>query len=72
MGLQSTRRRVVVVMFIGGVTFAEISALRFLSTQPEMNADFLITTTKVVNGSSFVAQFIPAVVQTCMTQAALR
>ena len=59
-------------MFIGGVTFAEIAALRFLSAQPKCDAEFLVTTTKVINGSTFVAQFIPAVVQTCMTQAALR
>lgn len=59
-------------MFIGGVTFAEIAALRFLSSQPECNAEFLIATTKVVNGSTFVSQFIPETVQTCMAQAALR
>lgn len=68
---QPRRRRVVVVMFIGGVTFAEIAALRFLSKQPECDAEFLIATTKVVNGNTFIAQFIPDAVRTCMLQAAL-
>ncbi|KAJ8969116.1 hypothetical protein NQ317_003994 [Molorchus minor] len=37
---------VVVVFFIGGCTFAEISALRFLSQQEESNVEFIIATTK--------------------------
>ena len=41
-------RRTVVVMFIGGVTYAEISALRFLSTRPDLDCDFVIATTKLM------------------------
>ncbi len=66
------RRRVVVVMFVGGITFAEVAALRFLSRQPSCDADFVIATTKVVNGNSFLSEFIPSSVQTCMAQAALQ
>ncbi len=59
-------------MFIGGITFAEVAALRFLSKQPSCNAEFVIATTKVINGNSFLSEFIPASVQACMAQAALQ
>ena len=45
-------------MFIGGVTFAEIAALRFLSAQAECDADFMVATTKIINGNTFLAQFM--------------
>ncbi|KAH8273232.1 hypothetical protein KR026_008042 [Drosophila bipectinata] len=46
--------RVVLVCFVGGCTFAEIAALRFLSAQEDNNVEFLIATTKVVNKNSFL------------------
>ena len=42
------------VLFIGGCTFAEISALRFLSQQEESSTEYLIATTSVVNGNNFI------------------
>ena len=42
------------VLFIGGCTFAEISALRFLSQQEESNTEYLIATTSIINGNSFI------------------
>ncbi|GBG80898.1 hypothetical protein CBR_g31454 [Chara braunii] len=51
---QDGRRSLVLVVFIGGVTFAEISALRFLSKQEDMKCDFIVATTKLVNGSSLL------------------
>jgi hypothetical protein len=42
------------VYFLGGVTFAEISALRYLSTKEGHGRDYLIATTKLINGSSLV------------------
>ena len=48
------RRRTVLVVFIGGVTFAEISALRFMSSQGGLNCNFVIMTTKLINGNSLV------------------
>ena len=45
-------------MFIGGVTFAEIAALRFLSTRPEVRSDFVIATTKLMNGTSMLEFFL--------------
>ncbi|KAJ4971557.1 hypothetical protein NE237_004656 [Protea cynaroides] len=52
------QRSLVLVVFIGGVTFAEISALRFLSAQEGMAYDFIIGTTKIVNGRSLVETFM--------------
>ncbi|KAG9511091.1 Vacuolar protein sorting-associated protein 33A [Fragariocoptes setiger] len=46
--------RTVLVYFIGGCTFAEISALRFLSQQEENNCEFIVATTKIVNGRTFI------------------
>ncbi|MBA0814027.1 hypothetical protein Gohar_019877 [Gossypium harknessii] len=53
------RRSLVLVVFVGGVTFAEIAALRFLSAQEGMAYDLIIGTTKMVNGHSlvFVSQY---------------
>ncbi|KAG4997996.1 hypothetical protein AAZX31_10G196500 [Glycine max] len=52
------RRAVVLVVFVGGVTFAEISALRFLCTQEGMAYDLIIATTKIVNGQTLVETFM--------------
>lgn len=46
------------VVFIGGVTYAEVSALRFLSHKGLVNADFLIATTKMVTGSTLLGPLI--------------
>ncbi|XP_039038235.1 vacuolar protein-sorting-associated protein 33 homolog [Hibiscus syriacus] len=51
------RRSLVLVVFIGGITFAEIAALRFLSAQEGMASDLIIGTTKIVNGHSLVETF---------------
>ncbi|XP_056636100.1 vacuolar protein sorting-associated protein 33A [Diorhabda sublineata] len=48
----------VLVFFIGGCTFAEISALRFLSQQEDSNVEFVIATTKLINGTSFINSII--------------
>lgn len=65
-GARANKRQVVLVMFIGGVTFAEIGALRFLSTRPEVKNDFVIATTKLVNGSSMLETFLDDVVSEAM------
>ncbi|XP_014499692.1 vacuolar protein-sorting-associated protein 33 homolog [Vigna radiata var. radiata] len=52
------RRALVLVVFVGGVTFAEISALRFFSTQEGMAYDLIIATTKIVNGQSLIEPFV--------------
>lgn len=55
---QSDNPRVILVFFIGGCTFAEISALRFLSQQEENNVEFIIATTKLINKNTFLDSFI--------------
>ena len=58
-------------MFIGGVTFAEIAALRYLANQPAVNAEFVIATTKIVNGNSLMVSCMDqAVAATLNTQEA--
>lgn len=54
---QSEQRRVILVFFLGGCTFAEVSALRFLA-QEDGNVEFVIATTKLVNKNSFLDDFI--------------
>ncbi|KAJ8925396.1 hypothetical protein NQ315_009228 [Exocentrus adspersus] len=49
---------VVLVFFIGGCTFAEISALRFLSQQEDSNVEFVVATTKIINGTTFLKSII--------------
>lgn len=53
------RARTVLVFFIGGCTFAEMSALRFLSQQEVNNCEFLIGTTKIINGTTFLKSLWP-------------
>ncbi|XP_040573210.1 vacuolar protein sorting-associated protein 33A [Lepeophtheirus salmonis] len=42
------------VVFVGGVTFAEISALRYLAQKEESSTDYLIATTSIINGNNFL------------------
>ncbi|KAK7604487.1 hypothetical protein V9T40_005673 [Parthenolecanium corni] len=54
--------KVVLVFFIGGCTYAEIAALRFLSQQEESNAEFVIATTKIINGNTFIKSLMEPLV----------
>ncbi|XP_067136372.1 vacuolar protein sorting-associated protein 33A [Centruroides vittatus] len=47
-------KKVTLVFFLGGCTFAEISALRFLSDQDDVPVEYIVATTKLVNGSTFL------------------
>lgn len=53
----SDQQRVIMVFFVGGCTFAEVSALRFLA-QEDSNVEFVIATTKLLNKHSFLDGFI--------------
>jgi len=53
-GRQPGQPKVVLVFFVGGCTFAEVAALRFLSQQEESNVEYLVATTSIINGSSFL------------------
>nr|CAH0102586.1 unnamed protein product [Daphnia galeata] len=46
--------KVTLVFFLGGCTYAEISALRFLSKREDAPTDYLIATTNIINGESFL------------------
>ncbi|XP_071447108.1 vacuolar protein sorting-associated protein 33A-like isoform X2 [Hetaerina americana] len=51
---QGENPKVILVFFLGGCTFAEISALRFLSQQEDSSVEFVIVTTNLVNGNTFI------------------
>uniref|UniRef100_A0A8C5JZK2 Vacuolar protein sorting-associated protein 33A n=1 Tax=Jaculus jaculus TaxID=51337 RepID=A0A8C5JZK2_JACJA len=57
-GLQKKRQpgesRVTLIFFLGGVTFAEIAALRFLSQLEDGSTEYVIATTKLINGNSWM------------------
>nr|XP_018896974.1 PREDICTED: vacuolar protein sorting-associated protein 33A [Bemisia tabaci] len=59
---QNDAPKVVLVFFLGGCTYAEISALRFLSQQEESNVEFIIATTKIINGNSFIKSLMEPLV----------
>ena len=47
-------KKVVLVFFVGGVTMAEVAALRFLSQQEEGSVEYLVATTSIITGNTFV------------------
>ncbi|OTF82000.1 vacuolar protein sorting-associated protein 33A-like protein [Euroglyphus maynei] len=49
-----TNDKLVMVLFIGGCTFSEISALRLLSQKEGVNSEFIIATTSIINGKTFL------------------
>ena len=52
---ETQRKKRILVYFIGGVTFAEIAALRFLNTMfPDKK--FIVATTSIINGNSCMQQ----------------
>ncbi|XP_006894767.1 PREDICTED: vacuolar protein sorting-associated protein 33A [Elephantulus edwardii] len=57
-GLQKKRQpgenRVTLIFFLGGVTYAEIAALRFLSQLEDGGTEYVIATTKLMNGASWI------------------
>eukprot|EP00873_Tetraselmis_striata_P024411 jgi/Tetstr1/444675/TSEL_032523.t1 len=60
-GTAAGQQRTVLVVFIGGVTFAEVAALRFLGRQ--RNVRFVVLTTKVITGDSLLQSFLPQALQ---------
>ena len=51
-------RKVTLVYFLGGVTYAEIAALRFLQ-QEDHPTDYIIATTHITNGDSLIESINP-------------
>lgn len=54
---KSSDQKVTLVYFVGGVTFAEISAIKWLSDQ-DGYGHFVIGTTKLINGNTFIKSFM--------------
>lgn len=52
---QNTESKVTLVVFVGGVTYGEIAALRFLADQ---NHDFIIATTHFINGTNLMKSLL--------------
>lgn len=48
-------KKVMLVYFIGGMTYMELAALRFLSKQREFPYTIIACTTKMINGNTFVS-----------------
>lgn len=63
-----TGKKVMLVFFIGGVTFMEIAALRFLSRQANFPYSIIICTTKLVNGNTFIKSIIPDMQRLTLSQ----
>eukprot|EP01006_Ploeotia_vitrea_P009473 TRINITY_DN22181_c0_g1_i1.p1 TRINITY_DN22181_c0_g1~~TRINITY_DN22181_c0_g1_i1.p1 ORF type:complete len:675 (+),score=390.92 TRINITY_DN22181_c0_g1_i1:48-2027(+) len=55
---QQGRKKLTLVYFLGGVTFAEISALRFLSERESSDRRYIVATTKIINGASLLDDLI--------------
>ena len=55
-------RRVVLVYYIGGCTYSEINALRFLGTK--FNCDFIVATTDIINCKRLLDSFMEFEVNT--------
>lgn len=50
------KKKVIMVFYLGGVTYGEIAAIRFLNKLPYMDKIFLIATTQIINGNRCVNQ----------------
>ena len=42
------------LFFVGGITFAEIAAIRYLNKRPDAKREFVIATTHLVNSKNFI------------------
>ncbi|XP_073483007.1 vacuolar protein sorting-associated protein 33A [Aquarana catesbeiana] len=51
---QQGENKVMLIFFLGGVTFAEIAALRFLSQLEDGGTEYIIATTKLINGTTWI------------------
>ena len=65
----ASQQRTVVVVFIGGVTFAEVAGLRWLSARSNGSINFVVATTKLVNGHTLVESFFNSGLLSALKQA---
>ncbi|RHZ50271.1 hypothetical protein Glove_502g6 [Diversispora epigaea] len=52
--IQGQQPRVTLIFFLGGCTYTEISAIRFLAQQDDGQREFVIATTQITNGNSLL------------------
>jgi len=52
------QQKTVLVFYVGGVTYSEISAIRMLENRPNSSWKFIIGTTNIANGNRLVNAFI--------------
>ncbi|GAB5593515.1 Vacuolar protein-sorting-associated protein 33 [Umbelopsis nana] len=64
--LGSQHKKTTIVFFLGGCTYTEVSAIRFLAQQDEGVRDYLVATTQMINGSTL----LESVVQTTQSDRA--
>ncbi|RKF64089.1 Vacuolar protein sorting-associated protein 33A [Erysiphe neolycopersici] len=55
--LSSREKKIVFVVFLGGITYAEVAALRFIATN-EPNKQIIICTTSIISGGKMMDAFI--------------
>jgi hypothetical protein len=56
--LSSQHKKTTIVFFLGGCTFTEVSAIRFLAQQDEGVRDYLVATTQMINGNTLLESII--------------
>ncbi|KAG2183749.1 hypothetical protein INT43_006760 [Umbelopsis isabellina] len=56
--LGSHHRKTTIVFFLGGCTYTEVSAIRFLGQQDEGIRDYLVATTQMINGNTLLESMI--------------
>lgn len=64
---QGAARPVTVVVFIGGCTAAEISALRWLGSRPSAPCQYVILTTNMCTGTTMLEGLVDTVVNNLAT-----
>ncbi|CAG2204838.1 VPS33A [Mytilus edulis] len=52
----AAEQKITLVFFLGGVTYAEIAALRFLAQQDDGGTDYVIATTSILSGETLLNQ----------------
>jgi hypothetical protein len=65
-----SKKPLILVYFIGGVTFSEISALRCLSESPNHPYEYIVCTTKLVNGTTLL-ESVQEIVQNRLNKASV-
>jgi len=59
--LPGQQPRVTLVFFLGGCTYTEVAAIRFLAQQDEGQREYIIATTQLINGNSLLKSIIQKV-----------